>query len=46
MFVCLVYPFGDLVNKDIGKELIGEYLEKSNISARASWSRVNPGRVS
>lgn len=38
--------FSDLVNKDISKELIGEYLEKSNVSARAGCDRVDPGRVS
>lgn len=38
--------FVDLVNKDISKEMIWEYLEKSNLSARAGWSRVDPVRVS
>lgn len=46
MFGWLVCLFGDLVNKDINKELIGEYLEKSNLSAQAGCGRVDPGRVS
>lgn len=45
-FRWLVCLFGDLVNKDISKELIGEYLEKSNLSVQASSGWVNHGRVS
>lgn len=45
VFGWLVCLFPDLANKDISKELIGEYWKKSNCSARAGCGSVNPGRV-
>lgn len=44
--VGLVCLFTDLVNKDISREPIGEYLEKSNLSVQAHCGRVDPERLS